>query len=359
MLVAVMASLLVPVIVQAAETSPSLYDCRARDPQAADPPPQPDLPPKMDAVLAEAIASDDFEQICPAGEVPEPTGTKAVPEKILAPTVTQSAQAGPVRARRNSGRRHGRGASTSREYSGGFWYSWAMGRQAYSSSKNVNAFFISQTNEQPYIDFGESTAGAHSLGQLWTINRASESCYSTTETGWSESQGQFGDVNPHLFVHAFDCGAAMGYAGKGLSWVQSSGVIFPNSTLSHNDVFHVYGAKLDGNNWWIYYDGQWVGYIPNGAWAYHFPWRTQEAEAGGEVSTPNIWTCTDMGYGGLYGTHPWAAMVNYNWIEYNWSTQSAWAYLSGWANDPNAYVTGNWNSGGQGTNFRYGGPGYC
>jgi hypothetical protein len=354
---AVAASMLVPAIAQAADTPSSLYDCQPRDQEAAKPPPQPDLPPKLDAVLAEAIASDDFKQVCPAGEVPEPTRTNPSPKTLLP---AEDGATGARLSRVRGGRTHGtrKSASKSRVAIGSFWYSWAYGNQELPASKGVTGLWAAQTNEQPYIDYSESVAGAHSIGQLWGSNEVGGAgCNSTSEIGWSESAGQFGDVNPHLFIFGFDCGVSLGYAyvGSG-NWVQSSSVVFPNSTLTHNDVFHIYGTHLAGNNWWFYYDGQWVGYIPQGAWKNHFPWVVKRLTAGGEVATPNYSTCTDMGYGGLFGSHPWAAMFREVWYEYENNTKTGNANLYGASSDPSSYSTGNWVGGYQ---FRYGGPGWC
>jgi hypothetical protein len=373
---AVAAGLLVPAIAQAADTQSSLYDCQPRDQKAANPPPRPDLSPKMDAVVAEAIASDDFKQVCPAGEVPEPTKTNESPmadppsparsetELTQDNAGVQKAQ-GASASRVKFGPRHGRhrgrfGASISRQPNGGFWYSWAGGWQGVAGSKGVNGLFVQQTNEQPYIPTWENNASAHSLGQLWGINEGGGGCDSTVETGWSESSGQFKDFNPHLFIFAFDCGVNRGYACTTCgNWVQSSTVAFPNMTVTHNDVFHVYGAEMAGNNWWFYYDGQWVGYIPHAVWAIRFPYVLNELEAGGEVATPEKWTCADMGYGGLFGTHPWAAMFSSVWYVYNNSTQGETAnmlYQHRLDSDTGAYTSGNWAYNYQ---FRYGGPGWC
>jgi hypothetical protein len=117
---------------------------------------------------------------------------------------------------------------------------------------------------------------------------------------------------------------------------------------------------MDGNNWWIYYDGQWVGYIPHSAWTYRFPGVITEAQAGGEVMTVNYSTCADMGYAGLYGGNPGAAMFGQVWVEFNYNTQSALTDLLSYSNDPSYYATGNWSSGtNHGYAFRYGGPGWC
>ena len=312
LLIAVAVSALVPAVGQAAHTSPSLYDCEPRDPNIASPPPQPDLPPDVEAKLAKAIASDEFTAVCPNGEVPEPTPIGRIPKRIAPGLGAAGQQAGASRVR--TGRRfatvgngHGgradSGATASRKAIGSYWYSWSEGQQTYLSSKGVNSLFAVQTNEQPYIPTGESELKSHSSAQLWAIKRTAKGCFSTAETGWSESIGQFKDVSPHLFVFSIDCGDAGVYSSNefgGYYWVQSSAVTFPNQALTHNDAFHVYGARMTGNNWWIYYDGQWVGYIPHSRWTYLYPNVITEAQAGGEVVTVNELTCADMGYDGLF-----------------------------------------------------------
>lgn len=372
LLIAVVASLFVPAIGQAAYTPPRLYDCQPRDPKAADPPPQPVLPPEVAASMNAAIASNEFRAVCPDGEVPEPTGTRQFPKMTppaMASAKDDNAQASRVRGRSRGVRGGGqRGkktprATASRTELSGHWYSWSQGRRTYKSSEKINGLFIQQTNELPYIPTGESELGSHSSAQLWAIKNGSGNCYSTAETGWSESIGQFKDSNLHLFVFAVDCGASLGYSSNefgGYHWVQSSPVAFPNMTLTHNDAFHVYGARMDGNNWWIYYDGQWLGYIPHSAWTYQFPNLINEIQAGGEVMTNSHSTCADMGYAGLFGGNPGAAMFSSVWYEYNYNKASKPADLLSYSSDPSYYATGNWSSPpNHGYAFRYGGPGWC
>jgi Neprosin len=369
LLIAVAVSVLVPAVGKAAYTSPSLYDCEPRDPKIAAPPPQPDLPPEVAALLPKAIASNEFKAVCPKGEVPEPTPVGRIPKRI-APSLSaadQEAGASRVRTGRrfapvgDGRRRKASEATASRSALSGYWYSWSEGQQTYLSGKGVNSLFAVQTNEQPYIPTAESEQASHSSAQIWAIKRGIKGCFSTAETGWSESIGQFGDVSPHLFVYSVDCGVGIGYAKNGgKNWVQSSGVTFPNQALTHNDVFHVYGARMDGNNWWIYYDGQWVGYIPHSAWINYFPNVITEAQAGGEVATVNYSTCADMGYNALFGGNPEAAMFSNVWYEYNYNTQSANTDLYSYSSDPSYYATGNWAyPPNHGYAFRYGGPGWC
>jgi hypothetical protein len=369
LLIAVLVSVLVPTAGQAAYTSPGLYDCGPRDPNIATPPPQPNLPPDVAALLPEAVASDEFEAVCPNGEVPKPTGIRQVQKKLPQPQLSgngaSASRAWGGRHFAPSGPKHGRkdSANASRASINGYWYSWSMGYQQFLASKGLNSLFVVQTNEQPYIPTGESELGSHSSGQLWAIKHGGGGCFSTAETGWSESIGQFKDVNPHLFVYSIDCGGNGVYSSNefgGINWVQSSSVTFPNQALTHNDAFHVYGARMTGNNWWIYYDGQWVGYIPHSRWAYQFPNVITEAQAGGEVMTVNHSTCADMGYAALYGGNPGAAMFSNVWYEYNYNTQSANTDLYSYSSDPSYYATGNWAyPPNHGYAFRYGGPGWC
>jgi hypothetical protein len=368
-LVAVAIGVFVPAGAQAASTSPHLYDCEPRDPNIAKPPPQPELPPDVAALLPEAVASNEFEAVCPKGEVPEPAGIRQVQKKAPPVRTASEGQAGASSARDGryffpSGRRGGKKgaeANASRSQLNGYWYSWSVGEQQFLASKGVNSLFVVQTNEQPYIPPTESELGAHSSGQLWAMKFSG--CLSTAETGWNESIEQYGDVKPHLFVYVIDCGVGVGYPSNeygGWNWVQSSAVTFPNQALTHNDAFHVYGARMTGNNWWIYYDGQWVGYIPHSTWAYMFPNVITVAQAGGEVMTVNHSTCADMGYAGLFGGNPGAAMFSNVWYEYNYNTQSANTDLLSYSSDPSYYATGNWAyPPNHGYAFRYGGPGWC
>jgi Neprosin len=337
----------------AAETSESLYDCRPRNPKAAQPPPQPVLPPEVAATLQQAKASEDFERVCPQGEVPHPRGLTGTMKSAPFRSRAKSSRPAQRRERKRAGARASRA-----QLSPPYWYSHAGGRQYFGTGNGVNGLWVNQTNEMPYVSEVSGDKG-HSLAQLWAVDSASTSCFSTTETGWRASPMSYGDPYPHLFMYAFDCGQGMGYAGSGLSWVQSSGVVFPNAVLSHNDTFHVYGTRLTGNNWWFYYDGHWVGYIPNAAWKWFFPARITRADAGGEVATLAYYTCTDMGYAGLPGYHPWAAMFADVWYEYNYNTQASSSYMTAFASDPYNWVTGNWSAGHPGSEFRYGGAGTC
>lgn len=350
----------------AATTSASLYRCRVRSLSIARPPPAPHPSEKAAAALSTATQGDHLEPMCQGGEVPQPTASAALPKGLppAQPATTVSdrrSQRMASNRRDGSAQRHrsheNPSATSSRENIDGYWYSWAQGYQRYAKGKHVTGFWALQSNEQPYIDYTHGATAAHSLGQLWAIERHGESCLSDVEIGWTVSSAQYNDDQPHLFMYAWDCSVGLGYVGQSsVPWVQYSSVIAPNSVVSHNDGWHLYGVRLYNGNWWFYYDGQWVGYIPSSAWTRFFPSTVTEGAAGGEVARPEYATCTDMGSGGRAGANRYAAM--FNEVRYEYGGTKASARLNSYYSDAQ-YTTGNWYQGQPGPQFRYGGPGWC
>lgn len=232
-----------------------------------------------------------------------------------------------------------------------------MGFQGFAGRRRVTGLWALQQNARPSVDDPSGEREAHSLGQLWAVAQRGPDCMSDVEMGWTVSQGQYGDAQPHLFMYAWDCGVGLGYVGQSsIPWVQRSDSIAPNAPLNYGPAQHLYGVQLKGGNWWFNYDGQWVGYIPRSAWTRLFPTRIQEGEVGGEVATPELETCTTMGSEGLYGTNKLATRVAYAW--YMRRRVALPAKLHHYSTDPQ-YTTGGWRRGRAGPRFRYGGPGWC
>ena len=360
---AVAASMLVPAVAQAADTPSSLYDCQPRDPKAADPPPQPDLPPNAGCRARRSDRERRLQAGLPGGRSAGADEDQSALRRPSCPRETAGPAARLSRVRGGQ-ERHGTRKSASKVSRGEWLVLVLMGLRSPGIQREQRGQRpLGRADERAALHrlLAESLAGAHSLGQLWASNEiGGAGCNSTAEIGWSESAGQFGDVNPHLFIFGFDCG---GVARATPTWAAETGCraarcVFPNSTLTHNDVFHVYGTHMAGNNWWIYYDGQWVGYIPHERLDILFSLGAQaDNQAGGEVATPNYWTCTDMGYGGLFGGHPWAAMFSERLVRVRTTTPRAGTRTcTAASSDPSNYATGNWVGGYQ---FRYGGPGWC
>src|SRR4051794_25371816 len=97
MTVAALLGVLVPAAAEAAYTSPGLYDCVPRDPNIASSPPQPKFPPEVEARLAKAIESNQFEAVCPNGEVPDLTPIGGIPKRV-APSLEADGGASASRA---------------------------------------------------------------------------------------------------------------------------------------------------------------------------------------------------------------------------------------------------------------------
>lgn len=256
------------------------------------------------------------------------------------------------------------GASAARQFRGNAWYSW-VNPSEYTGGTILNYAYDIQTNEQPFVDYGRDGNASHSLGQLWAVDPwAPNNTSSTVELGWSESLGQFGDVQPHLFIAMSDAGVypGGGYVGNGIiPWVQSSSSAYPNMAVAHSGGWHSYAVwnYQYAGNWWVYYDGQWLGYIPPGAWHTHFPAYMDYFQAGGEVATGTQYTCTDMG-NGQYGTSGSAAQVGQAGVGWGNPQSTAVANLTNSVSDPNAYNSGNWSGpNNTGYSFRYGGNGWC
>jgi hypothetical protein len=262
------------------------------------------------------------------------------------PAATRKATISPASLRRG---RH-KHASSARTRMFGAWYSWAYAYQR-PPGRTVS-MYEEQTNQQPNV----WTAGSHSLGQLWAIDMKGKS---TVEEGWTEAPGQYPDVEPHLFVARKDAGeyTNTGYAGAGgVSWIQVSESEYPNMVVTHDDRVHSYAVEERGGNWWVWYDGAWIGYLPHSAWVKHFP-SVSEIRAGGEVETPEESTCTDMG-NGLYGTQANSATVVFTWWE-NASVAED-ASFEGFATADPVYNIGQWlPSHTEPYGFHYGGPGWC
>jgi hypothetical protein len=324
----------------AAPVSSKLYRCAKRNPNAAAPPSTPALPSQPQA--ADAAVVQSYQPVCAAGEVPIPKATQG-PKRIPKGLEKQG--------RTNT-------ALEPRSSIGGYYYSWSVGSQNVSG-QSATDLYAQQSNERPYYSTapGSSSSG-HSLGQIWAIDSSDPRGLSTIEEGWSVSPGQFGDTNPHLFIYHFDAGVGMGYAPAG-GWVQVSNTVYPNMRLSYHDRQHSYYVQAYAANWWVSYDGIWVGYYPASAFPRHFPAFLTRIDAGGEVATLEQRTCTDMGHGSLLGTDANAARFGGVWWGSYGNIYAHTALLYPLPSDPNQYNIGNWTSGQPGYTFRYGGPGWC
>lgn len=342
------------------------YTCEApvRDMAVAPPPPK-FSPDKQDAIDQQSrlLAADPD---CPEGTVvtprvaEEPKGSPVLAEaqvvaqsdtKGFASATTSAPRGAPKRRKRLGSEGRHPTAKLQRVYQYGAWYWYAGGFQFVPSQQSTYALFGQQSNEKPYIQYSNATE--HSISQLWGIDETPGGAGSTQELGWRVSFSSYGDLEPHLFVYHFDGGVPTGY-GQGL--IPYTNVVGNGSVLPHNDTFHTYGIQRSGDNWWFYYDGYWIGYLPRSAYSRYWNAGFTRVDAGGEVQSSNSNTCGDMGsYGPIPGTSATAAMWRQLYRIRGDSNASVFLNLAANQPDPSQYSLGFFT----GSSFRYGGGGYC
>jgi hypothetical protein len=190
-------------------------------------------------------------------------------------------------------------AYASRELIGGGWYSWALGAQ--QTSRGFPTSLMNRAISSRTFKAGTRIAWA-SCGES---TRPHQTAYRPLRRAGSRRPGSTQTSIHTWFISRFDNGSGA-YVGAGAPWVQYSTTVYPNMIITHDGRVHSYAAYLYGGNWWFYYDGQWVGYIPGTSWRY--PPAINLVEFGGEVATNEYATCTDKG-NGLFGTQANSATV--------------------------------------------------
>jgi hypothetical protein len=228
---------------------------------------------------------------------------------------------------------------------------YAGGYQSY------NGVGVSANMSQHVPVLSEPPGGTAWFDSTALIRAVSPDNNEVVEAGWLVSSTINGDggANAHLFVRKIDHGTGcFNNMGPGstcgfipYSTTHTIGMVLTPTTTPQNFVIeHYYG------NWWIGYQGDWVGYFPDSAWSTPF---TTIGSVGwyGRVGSTNSTPCADMG-NGLYGTQTGSAVfTNMSLITPNYSYIAAKAtpYMTNaqWYNVGAFY----------GSSFQYGGPGDC
>lgn len=172
------------------------------------------------------------------------------------------------------------------------------------------------------------------------------------EVGWTIDRGLNGDDNPHLFVFTWVNRTPNCYNGCG--YVQVSPTFRPGMSVTSDGSQHVFAIEFYQGNWWINYDGQWMGYFPESVWTSKGVSYNQAGliEWFGEVAT-NTGSRTQMG-NGIFGSVPGSATINNTSIILS-TTNSI---LAGWASPAGTDLSCfNYATVRGGSDFRYGGPG--
>ncbi len=161
-----------------------------------------------------------------------------------------------------------------------------------------------------YVGLRE-TVGSHSAGVGATIMQADPAIGSgdfhslaeivvesvgaqhQVELGWTIDPMVNGDLQPHLFTFHWVDGQPTCY--NACAWVQVSPDKLPGMRVVPGEA-HRYEIKLIHGDWWLFYDGEAMGYYPASEWQGQF---TEGAlvQWFGEVAAAGTAPCTQMGNG--------------------------------------------------------------
>jgi hypothetical protein len=129
----------------------------------------------------------------------------------------------------------------------------------------------------------------HSLAELAAI---SDDGKEIVEVGWTVDRA-YGGKLPRLFVYHWVDGAQTCYNDCG--FVQVSRNVRPGNAVKIGS-YGTYKIVHAQNKWWIYYNGEKIGYFADWLWGDRYT-ELGWAYAFGEVAVSSSTTCTDMGNG--------------------------------------------------------------
>jgi hypothetical protein len=215
---------------------------------------------------------------------------------------------------------------------------------------------------RPYVN--TSAGEVFSLSQEWYVG-GSGSGLQTEEVGWVVYPAMFGDENSHFFIFSTADGYATGCWNNSCGdFVQVADFGLLGASFSNYSVYggaqYEFSAEyyLYQGNWWLAYQGTWIGYYPGSK--YHGGQNTryaQTVEFGSEGVGSTVWPPEGSGIWAGYGWS-WAAYQRNLWY-INTSNGGVWDSLTPAQPSPGCYsIAGPYNSSGAWTVYFYeGGPG--
>jgi hypothetical protein len=205
-----------------------------------------------------------------------------------------------------------------------------------------------------------------SLSQQWYAG-GSGSTLQTVEGGWQVFPQKYGTTNAVLFIYW----TATGYQGTGCYNLDCPAFVQTNSNWSLGSRFVYYSTlggaqasvemqwRLYAGNWWLYLQGQAVGYYPGSI--YRGGQLTRNAtliEYGGETVGSTVWPPMGSGHFASAGWQFAAYQRNVFYLSTPSTTQ--WAHLTAAQPSPTCYTVAGpyWSTtSGWGIYFYFGGPG--
>lgn len=146
---------------------------------------------------------------------------------------------------------------------------------------------------------------AHTLGE---IGLSSADSRQIVEIGWHVDVLVNGDAQPRLFVFHWIDGMPTCYNACG--WVQVSTTNRPGMRVVPGESAD-YLIKRQGQDWWLYYNGDALGYFPGSLWTAAGTSYTDVGHAQwfGEIAAAGPDSCTEMG-NGVLGSDPAATTMS-------------------------------------------------
>jgi hypothetical protein len=171
------------------------------------------------------------------------------------------------------------------------------------------------------------------------------------EIGWHVDVRVNGDAQPRLFVFHWIDGQPTCYNACG--WVQVSTTNRPGMRVTPGESAD-YLIKRQGEDWWLYYNGDALGYFPGSLWTEAGTSYTGVGHAQwfGEIAASSPDSCSEMG-NGVFGNDPSATtMSNLTLVSASGAEVPANAEI-GTISNPSYYNIGQTSP----TSFAFGGPG--
>lgn len=173
---------------------------------------------------------------CPDGFVPQPK------ERHVARGAVVALSGAPARAAAGA-------AATA--VAADFYYA---GGSQNAAGAGATAFF---TEHRPLL----AQSDYHSLAEMAV---KSSDQRQIVEVGWTVDRALNGDDLPRLFVYHWVNGVPACYNGCG--WVQFSAALRPGMPVSTDGTARQYMILFWQGDWWIGYEGEWMGYFPGSLW---------------------------------------------------------------------------------------------
>lgn len=203
---------------------------------------------------------------------------------------------------------------------------------------------VATTSSAKFMQF-QPVVGVQDYHSLIEMSGESADGSNIIEVGWTIDPSINHDSAPHLFVFHWINSAPTCYNACG--YVQVSQTRFPGMPVSIGGTPQLYAFKWDGTNWWVGYQGEWIGYFPGSLWNGQFT-QLGFTQWFGEVAASSEQPCTQMG-SGAFGTANGAAVISSE----KYGGRSA--ALQGAVTDPSFYAEGSFTTKG----YHLGGPGAC